>query len=236
MKKKLSELNDNELSKLAAKHSEEAFSLLLFRYRGYMMGVCYKFCDEEHEAEDVFQRGCIKAWNALPNFRVDCHFKSWVYVILRSVAFDYNRWKKRKAEISLESCFFSRRGSRENGSDTEIPKNNPTPLTPSHASSNQGKNWGKSLFEMVADNTQQPDNTLEILENNKELSKKLNSVLSTLSKEHRECLLLSADGMKYQEIAKLQKVSMGTVMSRLFYARKRAQKFCYGVKNYNQNV
>lgn len=50
-------------------------------------------------------------------------------------------------------------------------------------------------------------------------------VLEKLSSEHREILVLrEVDGLSYEEIAEVIGISSGTVMSRLFYARKKLQE------------
>jgi RNA polymerase sigma-70 factor (ECF subfamily) len=49
--------------------------------------------------------------------------------------------------------------------------------------------------------------------------------ISQLSADHRQIILLKEmDGLSYQEIADVMKCSLGTVMSRLFYARKKLQE------------
>jgi len=58
----------------------------------------------------------------------------------------------------------------------------------------------------------------------KEQRSKLESVLNELSEEHRVIVILrEVDGHSYDEIAETLGISKGTVMSRLFYARKRMQ-------------
>jgi RNA polymerase sigma-70 factor, ECF subfamily len=53
----------------------------------------------------------------------------------------------------------------------------------------------------------------------------LQKALQELSDEHRETLVLrEIEGLSYEEIADVTGVSKGTVMSRLFYARKKLQK------------
>ena len=48
--------------------------------------------------------------------------------------------------------------------------------------------------------------------------------MSKLSPEQQEVVLLrEVQGMDYKEIADVMKISIGTVMSRLFYARKKLQ-------------
>jgi RNA polymerase sigma-70 factor (ECF subfamily) len=72
----------------------------------------------------------------------------------------------------------------------------------------------------VPHGVQNPDQALE----NKELGLRIRDALAELSPEHRAVILMKEiDGLSYQEIADAAGCSLGTVMSRLFYARKRLQ-------------
>ena len=68
--------------------------------------------------------------------------------------------------------------------------------------------------------TARPDQALI----NSELGERINAALATLNAEHRETILLrEVQGFDYKEIAKVMECSLGTVMSRLYYARKKLQ-------------
>lgn len=55
-----------------------------------------------------------------------------------------------------------------------------------------------------------------------ELRQRIDKALSQLSYEHRTVLILHEfEGLEYKEIAKVMQCSIGTVMSRLFYARRK---------------
>jgi RNA polymerase sigma-70 factor, ECF subfamily len=57
------------------------------------------------------------------------------------------------------------------------------------------------------------------------------AALETLSPEHRTALLLrEVEGLSYDEIAKVMKCRRGTVMSRIFYARKSIQEKLKGLR------
>ena len=57
-----------------------------------------------------------------------------------------------------------------------------------------------------------------------ELRVKIEAALGKLSPEHREAVLLKdVQGLSYKEIADVMACSLGTVMSRLFYARQKLQ-------------
>ncbi len=58
----------------------------------------------------------------------------------------------------------------------------------------------------------------------RELRKEIGEALNKLSPHHKETILLrEVQGMDYKEIAEVMDCTLGTVMSRLFYARKKLQ-------------
>ncbi len=59
---------------------------------------------------------------------------------------------------------------------------------------------------------------------NRELGRKIFQAMDDLTPDHRAVILLrEIDGLSYEEISKVLDCSMGTVMSRLHYARKKLQ-------------
>ena len=59
---------------------------------------------------------------------------------------------------------------------------------------------------------------------NTELREKITEALGKLSPEHREAVILKdVQGLSYKEIAEVMECTLGTVMSRLFYARQKLQ-------------
>lgn len=64
-----------------------------------------------------------------------------------------------------------------------------------------------------------------------ELRKRIDHALSQLSNEHRTVLVLHEfEEMEYKEIAKTMQCSIGTVMSRLFYARRKMASLLASLK------
>jgi RNA polymerase sigma-70 factor, ECF subfamily len=65
----------------------------------------------------------------------------------------------------------------------------------------------------------------------REIRSEIDKAIAQLSPEHRAVILMKEiDGMQYHEIAEALGCSIGTVMSRLFYARKKLQNLlrdCY---------
>ena len=58
----------------------------------------------------------------------------------------------------------------------------------------------------------------------KELATRIQAALATLPPYHQQVIVLrEVDGLSYEEIAKIMKVPKGTIMSRLFHARRKMQ-------------
>ena len=67
-----------------------------------------------------------------------------------------------------------------------------------------------------------------------ELRQRIDQALGQLSYEHRTSLVLHEfEEMEYREIAKTMGCSIGTVMSRLFYARRKLAALLADLKNRN---
>jgi RNA polymerase sigma-70 factor (ECF subfamily) len=58
-----------------------AFDLLVRKYQHRIVALVQRFVPDWHEAQDVAQEAFIKAYRALPNFRGDSAFYTWLYKI-----------------------------------------------------------------------------------------------------------------------------------------------------------
>ncbi|GAB1393277.1 RNA polymerase sigma factor RpoE [Rhodocyclaceae bacterium] len=59
----------------------EAFSLLVAKYQRKLLRLVNRFVRDAAEAEDVTQEAFVKAYRALPNFRGESAFYTWLYRI-----------------------------------------------------------------------------------------------------------------------------------------------------------
>ena len=76
------------------------------------------------------------------------------------------------------------------------------------------------LVALVSDRTPRRDASL------RELQERLNVAMQCLSEEHRMVVTLhDIQGLKHEEIAGIMKCNVGTVRSRLFYARQQLQGY-----------
>jgi RNA polymerase sigma-70 factor, ECF subfamily len=58
-----------------------AFDLLVRKYQHRIVALIQRFVPDWHEAQDVAQEAFIKAFRAIPNFRGDSAFYTWLYKI-----------------------------------------------------------------------------------------------------------------------------------------------------------
>lgn len=69
-----------------------------------------------------------------------------------------------------------------------------------------------------------------------ELQNRITEAIDKLSPDHKAVILLKeVEGLKYQEIADIVGCSIGTVMSRLFYARKKLQSLLQDLITYTDD-
>ena len=77
---------DDKLVKRAKKGDSRAFDLLVLKYQGRVAQLVARYLNNAAEVEDVTQEAFIKAYRALPNFRGDSAFYTWLYRIAANAA------------------------------------------------------------------------------------------------------------------------------------------------------
>ncbi len=80
---------DNQLVERVLQNDSRAFTLLVLRYQHKVLGLISRFVKDPHEAEDVAQEAFLKAYRALPSFRGDSAFYTWLYRIAVNSAKNY---------------------------------------------------------------------------------------------------------------------------------------------------
>ena len=82
----MSEDTDQQLVERVLSGNKNAFNLLVLRYQHRVSALISRFVRDPHEAEDVCQEAFIKAYRALPLFRGDSAFYTWLYRIAVNTA------------------------------------------------------------------------------------------------------------------------------------------------------
>jgi len=73
--------SDSDLVKLAKAGDDAAFGELVERNEAKVYGLCLKMLGNQEDAEDCLQEVFIKAFKALPGFREEARFSTWLYRI-----------------------------------------------------------------------------------------------------------------------------------------------------------
>jgi RNA polymerase sigma-70 factor (ECF subfamily) len=80
---------DQQLVERAQRGDKRAFELLVAKYQRKLARLLSRFIRDPGEVEDVAQEAFIKAYRALPSFRGDSAFYTWLYRIGINAAKNY---------------------------------------------------------------------------------------------------------------------------------------------------
>jgi RNA polymerase sigma-70 factor (ECF subfamily) len=80
------EASDLSLVQLAQRGDTVAFDALVLRYQHKIVNLVMRYIRDPSEAEDIAQEAFIKAYRALPRFRGDSAFYTWIYRIAINTA------------------------------------------------------------------------------------------------------------------------------------------------------
>ncbi|MGQ8365080.1 RNA polymerase sigma factor RpoE [Glaciecola sp. 1036] len=80
---------DHELVKLVQQGNKNAFNLLVVRHQNKVMNIVARYVKNSGDVADVTQEAFIKAYRALPNFRGESAFYTWLYRIAVNSAKNY---------------------------------------------------------------------------------------------------------------------------------------------------
>jgi RNA polymerase sigma-70 factor (ECF subfamily) len=81
-----SEVSDAKLVEQVQRGDTSAFDLLVRKYQHRVLKLVSRFVNDQAEAEDVAQEAFIKAYRALPSFRGESAFYTWLYRIATNTA------------------------------------------------------------------------------------------------------------------------------------------------------
>jgi RNA polymerase sigma-70 factor (ECF subfamily) len=93
---------DRQLVVRAQSGDKQAYGLLVEKYQRKLARLLSRFIRDSAEVEDVTQEAFIKAYRALPSFRGDSAFYTWLYRIGINTAKNYLMAMGRRAPTSTE--------------------------------------------------------------------------------------------------------------------------------------
>jgi RNA polymerase sigma-70 factor (ECF subfamily) len=91
---------DQELVEQVQKGNKNAFNLLVIRHQNKVMNIVARYVKNSGDVADVTQEAFIKAYRALPNFRGESAFYTWLYRIAVNSAKNYLTSQGRKPPAS----------------------------------------------------------------------------------------------------------------------------------------
>jgi RNA polymerase sigma-70 factor (ECF subfamily) len=95
--------SDQRLVERAQKGDKSAFDLLVLKYQHKIVKLIMRYVRDPSEAMDVSQEAFLKAYRALPKFRGDSAFYTWLYRIAVNTAKNHIvSMKRRPLEYALD--------------------------------------------------------------------------------------------------------------------------------------
>lgn len=114
---------DQLLVERVQRGDRRAFDVLVLRYQQKIVKLVMRFVHDPMEAQDVAQEAFIKAYRALPGFRGDSAFFTWLYRIAINTAKNYVvAMKRRPVEYELDAQSPERQDSNPMLRDDETPE------------------------------------------------------------------------------------------------------------------
>ncbi len=116
---------DGQLVKRVQAGDKGAYDLLVKKYQHKIIGLIGRYVYDHHEALDVAQEAFIKAYRALPKFRGDSAFYTWLYRIAINTAKNHLVAKGRRppdVDVAVDDAHYF--GGDSELKDIESPENN----------------------------------------------------------------------------------------------------------------
>lgn len=182
------EQNEKEIIKRAQEGDGEAFSALAQTYSRRLHSLAWRYCRNASDAEDLSQEVWLKAYRALPNFRGEAGFYTWLRQILVNTFLSNHRYKSSRPSVELDAML---EGFESNGFNSESFKSD-------SFAARIGVSIDENLYHQI-------------------LIDKVRGFLGDLTPNQRLIFLLKHDeGLTCEEIAQHLECSSGTVKKSLF--------------------
>ena len=183
--------DDPELVRRAQNGDKQAFSLLVKQYESTVYAFAFKVCRNEEKAAETLQDTFVNVYRKLDQFNGKAKFSTWLYQIVTNNCLMKRRWSK------LEEFSVSMDSTESMEEDSEVEDD------------------GNPLQALVSLRHTPQDEMV-----NKELREILDNAILRLPMEQRIVFVLrDVEGRSAEEAAKILKVTVPAVKSRLRRAR-----------------
>jgi RNA polymerase sigma-70 factor (ECF subfamily) len=119
---------EDELVRSAQAGNTGAFERLVRSFERQMLAVAAGFAHTQDDANDIYQDAMLAAYRALPNFKLEGKFSTWLYKIIVKTALSTRRklkrtWQKmaaKKTEYEHEEKYISNETPEHSLIDSEL--------------------------------------------------------------------------------------------------------------------
>lgn len=136
-------LPDEEvLIQRASKGDSGAFETLVLTYEKGVYNLAFRLVSDREDAMDITQDVFLKAYQALPRFRGDSRFSTWIYRVCVNASLDHLRKKQKQPAYSLDEPLSFKESSvtREVVDETESVED-----------AVENKSLGRAVLEVLKD-------------------------------------------------------------------------------------
>ena len=117
------ESTDKELVKRVQKGDKGAFDLLVLKYEHKIVNLVMRYVRDHEQALDISKEAFIKAYRALPRFRGDSAFYTWLYRIAVNTAKNHLAAQRRRPmDIELDMQDPEQYGLHAKLKETDTPE------------------------------------------------------------------------------------------------------------------
>ena len=99
------DIKERELIARARSGDRAAFGALVRAHQDEVYTLARRLVGDPHLAADVAQEALIRAWRALPNFRGDAKFSTWLYRITVNTSWTHKKRAARHRTSDIEDHF-----------------------------------------------------------------------------------------------------------------------------------
>ena len=90
----LSRDDEREAIEACRRGEREAFDRLVLRYQRDVYRLCYRFVNNHEDANDLAQEVFLRAWRAIPRFRGQSSFSTWLYRIAVNACLNFRALRR----------------------------------------------------------------------------------------------------------------------------------------------
>lgn len=94
---------ETELVARAQAGDQAAYGALVERYQDRVYNTCYRMCQNHADALDMTQTAFLKAYEAMPRFKAEANFYTWLFRIAVNVVLSRRRLDRRRMALSLDA-------------------------------------------------------------------------------------------------------------------------------------